>query len=230
VACVSTPVSWLRLEQYAIGELAARDAAAVEDHVAGCPACRGCLDEIEGADIELAALPVSATRRAPDRPWQRWLAWGGGGALVAAAAAVLLVVLIGRGDGADAGSVPGQRVAIKGGDLAIELVRESGGAVAYDSATFVSGDRFEVRVTCPPRGGDSEIEVVIDQGGERFFPIDRAAIRCGNRVALPGAFRLTGERPATVCVVLRPGDRGELGRRGIDELGDAACVTVRPGR
>ncbi|MCA9675926.1 MAG: zf-HC2 domain-containing protein, partial [Myxococcales bacterium] len=45
--CVSEPVSWLRLERYALGELPGPLAREVAAHLAGCPACRACLDRIE---------------------------------------------------------------------------------------------------------------------------------------------------------------------------------------
>ena len=43
MACIGEPISWLRLERYA---LSATDAG-VREHVASCEACRHCLDEIQ---------------------------------------------------------------------------------------------------------------------------------------------------------------------------------------
>ena len=40
-ACIGEPVSWLRLERFALG---AADPA-IASHVAACPACRHCLDQ-----------------------------------------------------------------------------------------------------------------------------------------------------------------------------------------
>jgi hypothetical protein len=45
-------------------------------------------------------------------------------------------------------------------------------------------------------------EVTVEQGGEVFRPLEPAAIRCGNRVPVPGAFSLSGSAPVRVCVSL----------------------------
>ena len=66
-ACIGEPISWLRLETFAIG--GNRDAA-IAKHVAECAACARCLDEIRatsaGGDhaIELPRLviPVPPSR------------------------------------------------------------------------------------------------------------------------------------------------------------------------
>jgi hypothetical protein len=50
-ACIGEPISWLRLERYALDGGADRAAAA---HLARCAACARCLDEIRG---DLVALP-----------------------------------------------------------------------------------------------------------------------------------------------------------------------------
>jgi hypothetical protein len=199
--CTGEPVSWLRLEQHAL----APDPA-VAGHLAECAACRACFGGIEGDRVRalppLGDVAVAAAARRRQRRRVGFL----GAAAARAAAAVLLLVVLGRGGGRD---LPG----IKGGDdLTLGLVRERGGEVAMDPTGFRSGDRFKVLVTCASRE-PAEVAVTVEQAGETFTPLAAARIRCGNRVALPGAFSLTGDQPATVCA-----------RIG----GQAACLALAP--
>ena len=58
--CTGTPVSWLRLERYHLGEIRGRERAVVAEHLAACPACAACLARIEQDDaVALPALPVA---------------------------------------------------------------------------------------------------------------------------------------------------------------------------
>ncbi len=199
--CTGEPVSWLRLEQHAL----APDPA-VAGHLAECAACRACFGGIETdrgrALPPLGDLAVAAAARR--RHWRRVRFLGSAAAL--AAAAVLILVVLGRGDDRD---LPG----IKGGDeLTVGLLRERGGEVAMDPTGFRAGDRFKVLVTCASREA-VEVAVTVEQAGETFTPLAVARIRCGNRIALPGAFSLTGDQPATVCA--------RIGAR-------AACLPLAP--
>jgi hypothetical protein len=250
-ACTSEPLSQLRLERYALSELPAAEHARIDAHLARCPACRQCLSELHASEPALRPLPAAlpqlnelpeAARRIalPARharsgvlarpPAAIALRVAGGLAL---AAALLLALRAGLQTPPPAlrdanGGDGGRR--IKGGQLALELVRERGGDVARDPRTFGGGDRFAALVTCAPRAAP-HWELVVFQGGEAFFPLDREQpLRCGNRVSLPGAFVLTGSAPANVCVVLggAPLDRRVLGR-GPDALpAEHACTTVAP--
>jgi hypothetical protein len=198
--CTGEPVSWLRLERFALGELAAADAAAVRAHVDGCPACRSCLDAVTASGESLPALPRPV--RVPRAPWTRRFAVGGGLALAMAAAIVLLVRVRISDEPRDPARAT---VAIKGGGtLVLSLVRERGGAIALDPSSFAAGDRWKVRVTCD-RGGPVVVDVAVyepDARGYRAaFPLRPAAVTCGNDVTLPGAFRLTGARNL-VCVAV----------------------------
>lgn len=56
--CIGEPVSWLRLEQLALGEL--RDGGAAEQHVARCAACAAALAQLRGDTRELPPLVVPA--------------------------------------------------------------------------------------------------------------------------------------------------------------------------
>ena len=59
-ACVGEPVSWPRLESFALG---APDPA-IAAHVDACPACRRCLDEIRGDAVALLPLVAVPAARA----------------------------------------------------------------------------------------------------------------------------------------------------------------------
>lgn len=189
-AACAEPVSWLALERHALGELDPARAASVSAHLVGCAACRAVLDQIEGDRRALPPLAELALARARRRR-RTGRALAAGSALVLAAAAFLLVVRERRGD-------PPGIASIKGGELAVGLVRERAGDVVHDPTSFRPGDRFKVLVTCAVAGPVSA-EVSVDQDGS----IDRlpaAPIQCGNQVPLPGAFRITGSGPASICV------------------------------
>ena len=69
--------------------------------------------------------------------------------------------------------------------------------------------------------------MVVLQGDGPAFPGAPAVIACGNRVALPPAFRITGAGAATVCVALDPSgppSRAALARGVGAELGAHACL------
>ncbi len=229
-ACSGQPISWLALERYELGELGPADRAAVCAHLEGCPACRGCLARIR-AD---AALPLPPLAAPAPRPARRW--WPLGLAFTgAAAAAALLFAWLAPGPaplGLPPG-LPGPRVAVKGGELSLGLVRERGGAVSHGPATFLPGDRFRVELTCPPPD-EPFVELVVYQDGEAVFPLPvPARVRCGNRAPLHGAFRLTGGGQARVCAVLsaRPVARDALAAGLPPGLADqAVCASLRAGR
>ncbi len=233
-ACVSEPVSWLDLELYALGELPGEQLRAVDQHLAQCEACQGCLDTIQADAVALPALPgiEPAAKPAPEpapeqRPWWRWLRWSLAPA-VAVAAAVLLAVLLPEDPAVD---LPPRRVAIKGGDLALTLVRRRGAATTDAPRTFAPGDRFKVEVTCPP-GQTLGWDVVVYQGGKAAFPFTPGgSLLCGNREPLAGAFGVTGDQPAHVCLVVGAGlKRARLGGGPQRLPSSAACLSLRPVR
>ena len=205
--CIGEPVSWLRLEELALG--VAR--ADVAEHVDACPACKQCFAEIRA---DLVALP-SLVGSQP-RPRRRW--WYVPAYALVAAAIVLFVMWRPSAGGA----------AIKGGDVSIGLVRDRGGTIREDVLTYAPGDRFKVVVTCPPRfAAWVDVGVVEDGALAADFPLVPAAIACGNRVVLPGAFTLSGARPNRVCVRVASGAPPlRVMPRPSDD--DVTCVTVRP--
>ena len=197
-ACIGQPISWLKLETYAID---GRDAS-VREHVTACPACKQCLDEIQADVVALPPLHVPHKRK-----W--WtLAVPALGAL--AAAAILLFLLRPR-EPKEEGVV-----GIKGiGQVVIDVVRERAGTVRDDVRTFRAGDRFKVVVTCPPTKEVSLSVAIREQGASSVDrPLAPARIVCGNRIILPGAFELTGDKPHKLCVRIE--DRGD------------ACLELHP--
>jgi len=242
-SCVTEPISMLRLERYRLHELSAREERAVSAHLEQCGACRACLAEVE-QDIVLPALPElpnarsqaavvdlielrGAARRVRTR---RFMAFGAGasGALALAAAALLVLQTSVERQRAD--GVPLARFGIKGGDVAVELVRKHQGALADDATLFADGDVFKVLVTCPPPL-TPHFDVVVYQAGQAYFPLAAGTLdSCGNRQALSGAFTLDGAGDVIVCVALdaqRVPSRTELGQ-GPDALPDlSVCTRVR---
>lgn len=228
--CSGTPISWLALELYQLGELPADRRREVDAHLEGCEVCRGCLEQIRQDRAPLPALPLPAGERGERRRGWRWALAGAG--LAAAAAAVLLVLLPPTAI-PPAEDLPPARIGFKGGELALALVRERAGTIQHAPKTFAPGDRFKAEVTCSPSEGGLAAELVVFQGHEVDFPLPTAApLRCGNREPLAGAFRLAGPAPAVVCMVVqeggRPPDRQALrrtGPRGLPE-GRAVCVKL----
>lgn len=212
LACVSTPISWLRLETFAAG----RADATISAHVAECTACKQCLDEIRADLVALPPLAVPAAK--PKRPW--W-AWAVPAFALAAAAVIALVVVVRR---TEEPPVRENVVAIKGiGEVVLETVRERNGVIREHVRSFAPGDRWKLVVTCPPSAMGAPLAVdvtVVEVGGStQATSIDRplvpTQIACGNHVELPGAFFLTGPRANRVCAAIGP-DR------------DTACVTIAP--
>jgi hypothetical protein len=214
------PVSWLTLERYHLGEASGPERAFVEARLADCEHCAAMMARVRGDHRPLPPLPaaeVAAARRQASRRWR--LAWFA----PALAAAAALLSLPGPSE------PPPDARRWKGGELAISLVRERGGLEGAE--TYLDGDRFLVRLTCPP--GPTGWEVAVYQGGEAAFPLDSGApLACGNHVPL-GAFAITGPGDALVCAVLgegRPG-REALAAAGPEALGEGAvCAPLTEGR
>jgi hypothetical protein len=213
IACISEPISWPRLERFATGKSDPRIAA----HLAQCPSCARCLEEISG---DLVALPLLAVPAEPSRAVRWW--WFAVPAIAAAAIAGMVL----RPD-------PPERerllnvASIKGrGDVTLALVRERAGAIVEDATTFAPGDRWKVVVTCA--SGHStwlDVSVVEADATRADHPLPVAELACGNRIVLPGAFELTGKVANKICVRVA---RSE-GARSFPTPGpDVACVTVTP--
>ena len=194
MSCISTPISWLRLERFALD---ANDAS-IAEHVAACPACAKCLDEIR---VDVVALPVLAV---PEKKRRWWLF-----AMPALAAAIaLLLVWPRRPEQTD-------RVVVKGvGEVILGLVRERDGVIRNDATTFLPADRWKVVVTCPPAAA---AWVLVDVEGDH--PLAPARVACGNRVVIPGAFSLNGATNR-ICV--------QVAKDAVLADAPRACLTVKP--
>lgn len=213
---MSAPVSWLSLELYHAGDLSAQARAEVEVALAEQPLARDCLEQIEAdASRPLPPLPRPAPH---SRHWWPVLV---SGAALAATASVLLAVTAAREP-----LRPAPRLAIKGGEVAMSLVRERHGATV-EPTHFAATDRFAVELTCPS-GSMSWDLVVLDEDGATF-PLSGGVARCGNRVRLPGAFRLEGETTTQICLLF--GDLPSRESLNPEQLPPhTVCVEVDPER
>lgn len=223
-------LSWLKLEQRLLNELEPAEASAVDAAVAGAPRLAARVAAIADAPAlppldlsrEDSGLPLPDEARptggAEVIPLRRW---AGVATALALAAAALLVVWVGPKS-----EHPGPQTRWKGGELALTLDRARDGRVLEDAADFRPGDRFRVRLTCPP--GDRAWDLVVYQEGEASFPLDATEpLACGNRVVLPGAFTLDGDDEALVCAVLEPPSRAGLA--GGPPREGSVCAVLRPG-
>lgn len=219
--CISTPVSWMRLERYALGELA-EGKDLVRRHLAECPACASCYARIE-ADAKLALPPLPAPR-ARAKAAARWRVIAGASTgLALAAAVVLAIVRVPRTERVPAEDTA--RARAKGDVFALTLVRDD--AVRFDGArvTFRDGDRFKALVTCPPGALTRFDLVVYDDAGPSFPLAATAPLECGNDVALPGAFRLTGQAPMRVCVLWSDASNAPIDRAELARVGESAATS-----
>jgi hypothetical protein len=212
IDCVGEPISWLRLETFALGACDPATTAAIDTHLASCPACQQCLTGIRS---DLVALPVLAMAE-PRSAWRPWR-WVVPAFALAGAALVLLVVLRPHGGPEDSGSRD-NRIGIKGvGEVIVDVERERDGVTRDDVRTFLPGDRWKVVLTCPPAASASVlIEVSVADGSTIDHPLAPARLACGNRVVVPGAFTVTGARANQVCAHIAADGDG------------TACLTLRP--
>jgi hypothetical protein len=144
----------------------------------------------------------------------------------ASAAALLLVLRLAET------TSPSARVRIKGGELALEIVREHAGGTGLDPGQITGGDRFQIRVSCPA-GAAMYWDVIIFQAGKRYFSLAAATrLTCANAITLPGAFSLDGADEARVCVVMQraePFARDRLAHVDETALPEArACAVIKP--
>jgi len=216
VSCIGQPISWLRLERHAIQ----RDVA-VEQHLAVCPACSASFAEI--AD-DLVALPPLAVPERKPKSWLWWLA----PAMTAVVAAAIVLVVIRRPT-----VLPDHVTTVKGGkggeggrQVVLGAVRERAGVIRRDVATFTSGDRWKLTLTCEP-GPFLWADVAVVDPKSVDHPLAPAQLSCGNQVAIPGAFEITGRDANIVCVVLDP-DVIPARTTPVPGTPGTACLTLTP--
>jgi hypothetical protein len=182
--------SWLRLERHALGELPADQARQVEEAIEHDAATRASWELIAGP-TRLRPISERAEPRKQRTVRLRWL-WPA--PLATAAVLVLLILLRPREQDA-----PHEPPRIKGGDIALTLVREHDGVTSEQPDSFGPDDRFKARLTCTP-GMEGTWDLAVFQAGRVFFPLQSFAVgSCGNDLPIEGAFALDGNEPATIC-------------------------------
>jgi hypothetical protein len=174
----------------------------------------------------VALPPLAIPERA--EPTRRWWTFAIPASLALAAAAILLLVLRPRDPDGTASLEP-HRASIKGlGTVELGVVRERAGVISEDVTYFTAGDRWKLVVTCAA-DKTAWIDASIVEAGARTadHPLEPARIVCGNRIALPGAFTLTGDKPHLVCVRVATAGAPprEVWRAGAPGV---ACVTLTP--
>ena len=232
--CTGEPLSWLILERHALGELPASEASRVQAHLAACAACSACAAEARRPWSLPARVTLPAVGPARRPWWRRYAAGWATTAALACAAAGFLLVSRSPGRSGSRAVAPGDTLpGVKGGDVALDLVCERQGQIIHDAETFAPDDRWKVLVTCPA----SHVvfwDVEVRDGAARAvrYPLAPVGpISCGNHVALPGAFSLSGNAPAQVCVSVAadPVPRAPSQEPGVRDA-RRICVVVRPER
>lgn len=211
-SCVhGAPISWLELERYVLGE--SRRAAELEEHLAECLACGAILQRIRNDERTMPSLMIPVAQEAP-----RARRWSWRFAMTLAPAAILLMVLLARDRRSDDSGA-----GVKGSAPGFSLVRENASRLLRPTH-FAEGDRFMAFVTCAPDGSrPTYVDLVVEQEGRLYYPIETATIECGNQVPVPGAFSLHGDI-ARVCLVI---EEGRLpARQSIPP--DAICLELLP--
>ncbi|MFO0728566.1 MAG: zf-HC2 domain-containing protein [Myxococcota bacterium] len=203
------PISWLRLEQYALGELPGGAQAEVAAHLATCGACRAVLERI--TTDQRALPPLSLPALAPGRARGHWRSG-------AAAAAVLLLTV----------GILSQRQrppeGVKGAATVLTVVRSRDGSAEEAPQRYLATDRFKLLLTCTPPQ-DRFVTVSLREGSATARTIlltTPEPLTCGNRVALPGAFRLDSTVQVELCAHLSEAKPG--GALGPPE----ACAVLLP--
>jgi hypothetical protein len=205
IQCTNTPISWLELERYVLGESLAEDA--VRKHLAECDACSQVKCTIEADERSMPALVIPAVPSAPTRAWWRW---------AAVLVPVALVFVLWRVERPKPQSVSG----VKGDALSLSLVRERGG-VLLAPTHHAPTDRFKVFVTCVP--GLRLVDLVVRQDGALNLPIPTTLVDCGNAIPIPGSFTLEGGL-AEVCIQIV----SEKAQGAAVIASDAVCSVVVP--
>ena len=202
------PISWLRLEQYALEELVGTAVHDVEHHLATCEACRDDLATIRADHRPMRALERSQASKGSNVVRGPWWWWS---VPLAAAAAALLVLRIERPPEAH-----------KGGELAISVVVERSGHVLPHPTHYEAGDRVQIQLTCPLSRGPAAWVWVGFEGEAPGQVLGRGTTPCGNALLLPVAVELSGTQPLELCVALSPPDPpADLGS-------EVACASLAP--
>lgn len=225
--CIGEPISWLRIERYVLEELQPVEAGEVERHLEACEACRASLAEARTPRalpplLELVKPPVQAPRRLVSPLAKRRAVGAFGAAIAVAAAALFMISPLAPSDEA----AHRDALHIRGGDVQMTVLRERRGLIAENPAGFDPRDRWKILLTCPPDQAAS-FSLWLQQDGETSpLPLRAEGLRCGNRVAVPGAFRITGSSEATICVTW--GSAGSPTDTRDRDLSESVCHRLSP--
>ncbi len=239
--CIDQPISWLRLERYRLGELSQMESRKIEEHLQHCPVCKRCYAET-AVELELSPLPELSEliiERSPEplrvrfsRELLQWIrGWRAAAIAFTAATCAFLLWIYNPSQPFEPYKPRPARMRVKGGTLALRLVRQRGNAQSTERQSFRPGDRFKLLVTSPPERGPA-FAVVVYQDQKAYFPIALSQPPAyGNRIPLPGAVALDGDAPAEICVAF--GESDILARQRLAQGPEmlpqnAVCVWVVP--
>lgn len=211
--CISNPVSWLTLEQRALGELSGAQAMEVEKHLEGCEACREAAAEIPAVS-SVSAGPAKAEVHSL-AAFRKIVAIGG---VVALAASVLFYFAKGATNPEASERSKGSNVALR-----VELEIRSDGSIPPSA-------RAKLLVTCP-RGAEGPWDIAVVEGGQVSYPLEEVpGLACGNEVPYPASLILTGYTPIDVCVVHGKGVGRATAQTAESIVASGACMRVTPNR
>lgn len=195
--CTGRSISWLLLEQYHLDELRGEKRQDVAQHLSDCAGCSQRYRELLVDQRPLKPLRVKTAARSRKR-----LFFGIGWGLSLSAATVALVVMLIKPEFSDGPAFPGHRIFYKGGDWVLTLVRERDHRTVENPKTYHRGDRFKILLTSPE---SIAVDIAIFQEDRVLFPFAQAiTVRPGNRISIPGAFRLTGNVRSRICAIIGP--------------------------
>ena len=198
--CISEPLSYMRLERYALGELPTEETQRVAAHLDGCAVCRACYERVrsDGREQELMALSVKLGAQPLPAAPRRKRSWP---ALAAAASVACAVYLMLQPKTAIKSPDLEPPTGTKGGALALEVVRMDAQGQLLEPTHFAAGDRFKLLFSCP-EGFEGTVRVLAFQSGEVFEPVPAQELTsCGNRRPLSGAWQFDGAGAVDLCVV-----------------------------
>lgn len=204
--CISEPISWLRLEQRALGDLSPEVLRETEAHLAACAACRAAAGEIRGES--------GSAQRRPQRVPGAWRRVATAAGVFAAAAGILLYL---------SRSTPESGERSKGAGVVLRAIVE-----LRNDGSIPPAARTKLLVTCA-RQTEGPWDIAVIENGTVSYPLAAAAsFACGNETPYPAALVLTGDAPIDVCVLHGKDAERNLARNPEAVRTSGACTSVTP--